>query len=74
MIIHIMTQSAIALLLTLTELIITVQMPVPQPTYQAIPVIGALTAAEAPVPMPIQIPASRIPIILPEASVTTTAR
>ena len=74
MIIHIMTQSAIALLLTLTELIITVQMPVPRPMYQAIPAIGVLTAAEAPALMPIRALPSRILIILPQASVTTTAR
>ena len=74
MIIHIMTQSAIALLLTLTELIITAQILVPQPIYQAIPAIGVLTAAEAPALMPIRALPSQIPIILPEASVITTAR
>ena len=69
-----MTQSAIAPPLTLTELIIIVQMPVPQPTYQAVPVIGALTAVAVVALIPTQALPSQIHITLPEASVTTTVR
>ena len=47
---------------------------VPRPMYQAIFVITALTAAEANALTFTQALPSQPPIILPEASVTTTAR
>ena len=74
MIIHIMTRSAIAPPLILTELIIIVQMPVPRPMYQAIFVITALIVAEANALTFTQALPNRPPIILPETPVTTTAR